>query len=179
MKINLLNIFILLSTSLANIGLFAQQDGFIKDYLERWETSRQYLLAVAEVMPEENYGFRLTEEAMSFAEQSMHIAMAIDWHAFSKADGQEYAPQWDKFSVDGKSKKEILELLDREFRRSANLLADFDSERLEETGTYFEGTRTRRQFFLLMADHVTHHRGQMLVYLRLNGIVPPKYIEFQ
>jgi uncharacterized damage-inducible protein DinB len=28
----------------------------------------------------------------------------------------------------------------------------------------------------LMHDHHTHHRGQIIVYLRLNGLKPPKYV---
>jgi len=73
----------------------------------------------------------------------------------------------------------MIEMLDREFERAAKLLITFDPARLDQTGSYAKFTRTRRQFFMLMADHVTHHRAQMLVYLRLKGIVPPKYIEFQ
>jgi uncharacterized damage-inducible protein DinB len=157
----------------------AQQDHFLKEYAERWETSRQYMIAVAEAMPEKEYTFRPTPEEMSFAEQLMHIAWVIDWHAFSKADGQEYKPKLEEFKVQGRSKKEMIEMLNREFERAAKLLITFDPARLEETGTYAKFTRTRRQFFMLMADHVTHHRAQMLVYLRLKGIVPPKYIEFQ
>ena len=42
--------------------LFAQQDNFIKDYLERWENSRKYLILVAETMPEDKYGFKATPE---------------------------------------------------------------------------------------------------------------------
>jgi len=29
---------------------------------------------------------------------------------------------------------------------------------------------------VLLNDHQTHHRGQLVVYLRLNGIKPPAYI---
>ena len=28
---------------------------------------------------------------------------------------------------------------------------------------------------LFCADHISHHRGQAVVYLRLNGIKPPQY----
>jgi uncharacterized damage-inducible protein DinB len=28
---------------------------------------------------------------------------------------------------------------------------------------------------MLALDHTTHHRGQAIVYLRLNGITPPEY----
>ena len=35
--------------------LFAQQNSFIDEYLERLENSKQYLILVAENMPELNY----------------------------------------------------------------------------------------------------------------------------
>lgn len=159
--------------------VWAQSDAFLKDLSERWETSRQYTRAVAEAMPEEGYDFRPTPEEMTFAEQLSHLAAVIDWHSFSKADGQEFPPRWADFSVEGLSKGEIIAMVDHEFKRSADLLAAFDPARLDETGSYAQFTRTRRQFFMLMADHVTHHRAQLLVYLRLKGIVPPSYIQYQ
>ncbi len=130
-------------------------------------------------MPESEYGFRPTPEEMTFAEQLMHIAAVIDWHGFSKADGQEYNPRWKDYKVEGRTKKEMIQIIDREFERTAKLMASFTPARLDETGSNAKFTRTRRQFLLLMADHVTHHRAQMVVYLRLKGIVPPNYIGFQ
>ena len=174
----LLILNVLLLSSVSHFVL-AQQDSFLKEYLERWETSRQYMLSVAEAMPESEYNFKPTPEEMTFAEQLMHIAVVIDWHGFSKADGQEYPPHWEEFKVEDRSKKEMIEMVNREFERTAKLIANFDPNRLAETGSYGKFTRTRRQFLMLMADHVTHHRAQMLVYLRLKGIIPPKYVEFQ
>lgn len=156
-----------------------QSESFLNDFAERWETSRQYLMEMAEVMPESKYHYRPTSEEMSFADQLMHIAWVIDWHCFAKIDGQEFRPRLEEFKPEGLTKKEMMAIVDQEFKRAAMLIADFDPARLEETGTYGKFTRTRRQFFLLMADHVTHHRGQMIVYLRLNDIVPPPYMEFQ
>lgn len=157
----------------------SQSDSFLKDFAERWETSRHYLVAIAEAMPESDYGFKPSPEEMSFAAQLMHVAWVMDWHGFSKIDGQEYPPKLKEFKPDGRSKEEIIAAVNREFDRAAKLIADFDPERMEETGTYGQFTRTRRQFFLLMADHVAHHRGQLVVYLRLKDIVPPQYTEFQ
>ncbi len=110
-------------------------------------------------MPEKEYGFKPTPEEMTFAEQLMHIAVVIDWHGFSKADGQEYKPRWEEFKSEGRSKKEMVDLVDREFARTAQLISSFNPTRLDETGSYAKFTRTRRQFLLLMADHVTHHRA--------------------
>lgn len=170
---------LLLTLLFVPLLVHAQNDPFLKDYLERWQTSRQYLLDVAEKMPETDYGFRPTPEQMTFGEQLMHIAAIIDWHAFSKADGQEYKPRYADFKADGLSKRQIIDVLTREFDRATQLITRYNPARLDETTTYGSFTRTRRQMFLLQADHVTHHRAQLLVYLRLKGLVPPKYWEFQ
>lgn len=157
----------------------APKDAFLRDYLDRWETSKQYMIDVAQKMPESEYGFKPTPEQSSFGEQLMHIAAIIDWHGFAKVDGQEFKPRWTDFKVDGLSKQQIIDVIEREFGRVTKLIIDFNPVRLDESSTYGQFTRTRRQLFMLMADHVTHHRAQLLVYLRLKGITPPKYWEFQ
>ena len=86
--------------------LFAQQDSFIKDYLERLENSRKYSILVAETMPEDKYDFRASPESMTFAENLMHIGYAMDWHSQSLLGGQE-SRDWKTdtiFKVANKSK---------------------------------------------------------------------------
>ena len=67
---------LLLLFSVFTSTLFAQQQEFIKEYLERLEKSKDYLILVAEIMPEDKYEFKATPESMSFAENLMHIAWA-------------------------------------------------------------------------------------------------------
>jgi uncharacterized damage-inducible protein DinB len=160
-------------------GSFSQEDPFIRDFLQRWESSKEYLVAVAEAMPEEAYGFKPVAEEMTFAEQLMHIAVVIEWHTFSRFGGLDTPFRSDDFREDGHSKDQIIRILEREFDKATEFIKMFDPYRLDETNTYAQFIRTRRQFLLLLADHVTHHRGQMLVYLRLKGIKPPNYIQFQ
>jgi uncharacterized damage-inducible protein DinB len=161
--------------------LLAQQDNFIKDYLERLENSRKYLVLVAETMPEDKYDFKAATEAMSFAENLMHIGYAIDWHSQSLLGGRE-SRDWKTdtiYKVSNKSKKEMIATIDKTFDETIKLIKQFDTTHLDVELDYFGLNRTKRQIFLLLADHVTHHRGQMLVYMRLNGIVPPRYVLFQ
>ena len=44
-----------------------------------------------------------------------------------------------------------------------------------ESVTFFGQKILRRELCFRMLDHVAHHRGQMVIYLRLKGIVPPEY----
>lgn len=161
--------------------LFAQQDNFIKEYLERLEKSKEYLILVAETMPEDTYDFKATPESMSFAENLMHIGWAMDWHSESLMGGRK-ARDWNtdlELKVDKKSKKEMIATIDKTFDKTINFISNFDINRLEERLDYFGADRTKRQVLLLLTDHITHHRAQMLVYMRLNGLKPPRYVLYQ
>jgi len=161
--------------------LFAQENDFIKEYLERLETSKKYLILVAETMPEDKYDFKATPGSMSFAENLMHIAWAMDWHSQSLMGGRE-ARDWNtdtELKVDKKSKKEMIATIEKTFDNTTEFISNFDINKLGERLDYFGADRTKRQILLLLADHITHHRGQMLVYMRLNGLVPPRYVLYQ
>ncbi|MBP1841722.1 DinB family protein [Formosa algae] len=161
--------------------IFAQENDFIKEYLERLEKSKEYLILVAETMPEDKYEFKATLESMSFSENLMHIGWAMDWHSQSLMGGRE-ARDWNtdtELKVDDKSKKEMIEKISETFDKTIEFISNFDPNKLEERLDYFGADRTKRQILLLLADHITHHRGQMLVYMRLNGLKPPRYVLYQ
>nr|WP_299381351.1 DinB family protein [Allomuricauda sp.] len=161
--------------------IMAQENDFIKEYLERFENSRKYLLEVADAMPEETYGFKATPEALSFAEHLMHIGYAMDWHTQSLLGGRA-SRDWNtdtRYKVGHKTKKDMIKVIDSTFQETIDFIAQFDPNQFKEELDYFGLTRTKRQIFLLLADHISHHRGQILVYLRLNGIVPSRYVLFQ
>ncbi|WP_298895048.1 DinB family protein [uncultured Psychroserpens sp.] len=161
--------------------LFAQQNEFITDYLERLENSRKYLILVAETMPEDKYNFKATPESMSFAENLMHIGWAMDWHCQSLLGGRE-ARDWNtdtELKVAKKSKKEMIATIDKTFNKTIEFITKFDITKLKDRLDYLGLNRTKRQILLLLTDHITHHRGQMLVYMRLNGLKPPRYILYQ
>lgn len=135
------NLLILTSTLLLSVIaslLLAQENAFIKEYLERLETSKKYLILVAETMPEDHYEFKATTESMSFAENLMHIAWAMDWHSQSLMGGRE-ARNWNtdtELKIDEKSKKEMIATIDKVF----------DINKLEERLDYFGANRTKDKF---------------------------------
>ncbi|MFD2823371.1 DinB family protein [Lacinutrix iliipiscaria] len=178
-QIHFLTFILLFSTVTA--PLYAQEDQFIKDYLERLENSRKYLILVAETMPEEKYNFSASPESLTFAENLLHIGYAIDWHSQSLLGGRE-SRDWKTdtiFKTANKTKEEMIATINKTFDEAIKLITQFDTKQFNDELDYFGLQRTKRQIFLLLADHITHHRGQMLVYLRLNGLVPPRYVLFQ
>ncbi len=161
--------------------LVAQKDAFIEQYLERLENSKKYVLLVAEMMPEAKYNFKASPESLSFAENLMHMGFAMDWHSQSLLNGRE-ARNWstDKvYKVANRSKEEMITIITKTFDDAITLLQKFDTSQFEDRLDYFGLDRTKRQIFMLLADHITHHRAQMVVYMRLNGLVPPRYVLYQ
>ena len=162
-------------------NVIVQQSDFIKDYLERLENSKQYLLLLAEEMPEDKYDFKSTPESMSFEEHLMHIGWAMDWHSQTLLGGRK-PRDWEtdtELKVDLKSKSEMILTIDKTFELTTKLITEFDTLKLNDRINYLGLERTKRQILLLLSDHITHHRGQMIVYLRLNGISPPRYVLYQ
>ena len=178
---NLTLLTVLMFFGLVNSSLFAQQDAYVQDYLERLENSRKYIVPVAETMPEDKYDFKATPESLSFAENLLHIGYAMDWHSQSLLGDRE-SRDWQTdtvFKVSTKSKAEMIALINNTFDETIKLIGQFDTAQLDDELDYFGLNRSKRQIFMLLSDHITHHRAQMLVSMRLNGLVPPRYVLFQ
>lgn len=148
------------------------QSGLLADLQVKWTNAAEYTLEVAERMPEEYYGFKPTEEEMSFEQQLLHMAGNINWLTSSYLGG---AAVEKDLTTTGYGKAEIIAMLKDVFERSAQATAHLTEAQLEDPVTFFAGPMNKRRILLLLHDHLSHHRGQLVVYLRLKGIVPPKY----
>lgn len=164
---NFIICFSLLGTSL----LFAQQDTPISAFLEKWENSKDYLIKIAEAMPEDKYDYKPTERQMSFKEQLIHIKGNMDWLSNSYFG----ASKKDKFKKEA-SKEEIMAALKISFDDVSMVIKNTSLAELKEKVKFFAGPKTKLQILNLLQDHVTHHRGQLVVYLNLNNVKPPKYV---
>ena len=71
---------------------------------------------------------------------------------------------------------QIREFLESSFAFAGRAIAHETEGSLNKKTKFFAGPKTHRQIVNLMNDHVTHHRGQLIVYLRLNGMSPGRYV---
>lgn len=151
--------------------LNAQNDG-ISAFLLKWENSKNYLIEMAELMPEENYNYKPTEREMSFQEQLLHIRKNMVWLSSTYFVTENYVKSE---KIDPKSKAEIIEELTIAFDNASEIIKNVPLDDLTTEVDFFAGPKSKLQILNLMQDHVTHHRGQLIVYLNLNEIKPPKY----
>ncbi len=163
---------ILFNLALLSYYGHAQQDGFIRDYGKKWANAMAYTLEVAELMPETHYDFKPTPEEMTFKEQLLHMMDNVSWLSSSYLGGQKSNTN---FKNKEYTKLQVIEIIREEFRLSALALNQLPPPALEEEVKFFAGPMNKRQIVALLNDHMTHHRGQLIVYLRLKGIKPPQY----
>ena len=134
----------------------------------------------AEAMPEDKYSFAPTngefKGVRTFAQQVKHVAAVNYW--FGSAILGEKSPV-DIGSENGPdsmtSKADILNFLKGSyayFHKAAGSINEKNS--VEPIKSPFgEGTTTRLGLAVLNVGHNFDHYGQMVEYLRMNGIIPP------
>ena len=163
-KISLILVIITMNTSNIN----AQND-VLSAFLLKWENSKNYLIELAEAMPEASYNYKPTERQMSFQEQLIHIKGNMDWLSSKYFSGEKSE------KIDLKSKIEIINHLKVSFDKVSEIIKNTPLNDLNTEVEFFAGPKSKLQILNLLQDHVTHHRGQLIVYLNLNNIEPPKY----
>jgi len=143
--------------------------------------------SAAEAMPEDKYGYRPAEgkfknekpqfgpaEVRTFAEQVKHVACS-NFAFAAELDGQKPPEGCDKGGPSpAKTRKELLIYLRDSFVAIRKSLGAIDSKNMFDPieGPY-AGPNTRLGLATVVIWHAADHYGQMLLYLRLNGIVPP------
>ena len=128
--------------------------------LKTLDNSRNYTLAVAEAMPEKSYTFKPVDPIFNFNELMNHIAYGIVW--WNENYIQENKTDWNPPAVTG-SKKQAIENLNTAYDALRKTLQSKD---LNDNAVH--------GFYTTM-DHITHHRGQAVTYLRCQNIAPPDY----
>jgi hypothetical protein len=131
--------------------------------LKQWTDIGEKVVQLAEQFPEENYEFRPVAEVRTFGDQLRHVAF---WNGFvaKSARGEK---------ADGK----LNELPKAQYATKAAVVKALKDSLADATAQLKSGPATPSVKLLELWDSFTEHSGehygQLVVYYRLNGIVPP------
>jgi hypothetical protein len=153
----------------------------VSQALDFWITNTENeVVAAAGAMPEEKYSFAPTKGeftgARTFAQQVKHLA-ANNYRMAAYILGQTPTP--DQESETGpdriQSKTQVMDYVKGSFAVLHRAMAVINDGNLLEPLAAFPGhwQRTRLQLAEDVVAHSYDHYGQMVEYLRMNGIVPP------
>jgi len=140
----------------------------------------QDFVPAAEAMPEDKFGFAPTngefKGVRTFAQQIKHVA-AVNYELGAAL--LEQKPPVDIGDESGPasitSKADILQFLKESFEYVHKAIATINEKNLVKTvkSPFGEGSVSRLGLATMVASHGFDHYGQMVEYLRMNGIVPP------
>jgi len=149
------------------------QDPFIRDYLSKWQNAMEYTLEFAEAMPADSYDYRPMKDERAFHEQLTHLCGNMIWLSTSYLGGEGLASA--DTDEPPTKKEDVIKLIRESFEYTAKTIEAFDIDDIDEEVEFFAGAMSKRKVLFLISDHLTHHRGQLVVYLRLKEIEPPRY----
>ncbi|HKV62014.1 MAG TPA: DinB family protein [Candidatus Acidoferrum sp.] len=141
--------------------------GFVKAGVARYQKN---MVAAAEAMPAEKYGFKPSPEMNSFGHLVVHIAQSNNTFC-SKISGQA-VPDVKIAETDPKEK--LVTAMKDSFAFCASTLEKVDDSKLGEQFMFF-GNRpiSRGGALVALGGSWTDHYATEAIYLRLNGILPP------
>jgi len=134
-----------------------------------WESTRNLVIGIVEVMPEDKYDFRPTPSVRTFRDNVIHL-VAENYLFFGRVAGENLG----KPAQNLKSRDELLKALRESYDYGAKVWAGLTEEKALEM-IEVRGQKVQRWSAILGAiqDNMNHY-GNLVVYIRLNGLVPPR-----
>ena len=145
-----------------------------KVLLDAWNDIGRKLTAMAEDFPEDKYDFKPNPAQRSFAEQLLHAAGA-NYYFINPASGMK-PPTGDPKRADFKTKADVVAFVKKSFADGAALIKSKGDSGLNDLLVDpFANQQARfSDFAWAFIEHSGEHYGQLVVYYRVAGMVPPE-----
>lgn|SRR3974390_1060744 len=141
--------------------------------LENWNDIGRKLIAMAEDFPEDKYEFKPTPAQRSFAESLLHAA-AANYYFTNPAMGQKEPtddnPKRDQY----KTKADVVAFVKKSFADGAAAIKAKGDKGMNDVVTVFNQQTRIGDLAYGLIEHDGEHYGQLVVYYRVAGLVPPE-----
>jgi len=141
----------------------------VKEILPRQQKN---LVAAVEEMPADKFGYKPTEQQMTFGHLVLHIVESNNYLCSKIGDIPEVKAAAPLKEADGKEK--LVAALKASFESCSTALGKVDDSKLSDEVELFGGRRGSRAFALIaLTNDWADHYSSAAIYLRLNGMLPP------
>ncbi len=144
-----------------------------QEVLRMWNYVGGKLVTMAEDFPEDKYDYRPTPEVRTFAEMLLHIAETSYFYIHT-AQGKPLGGE-NLSRENYPAKADVVAVLKKSVEEGAALIQQAGDEGMSQPIKFPFGNQMTSQYGFWVADvgHAAEHYGNLVVYYRLNGIVPP------
>lgn len=138
-------------------------------------TIRRNLIEAAEAMPAADFAFKPTPQVRSFAELLGHVALANYFFcSMAQSEPMPTTVNFERTVADKpgavKALGDALNYCDGVFKQTTDANAN---QSVKLSGPGGSGQSTRALVLMFNTTHNNEHYGNVILYLRLKGIVPP------
>ncbi len=146
-----------------------------KVVIDSWNDIGRKLIAMAEDFPEDKYDFKATPAQRSFREQLLHAAGA-NYYFINPLIGQKPPAEEDMKADRFKTKAEVVAFVKKAFADGASALKAKGDKGMTDLVVEPFSHQQVRVYDLAYGfiEHTGEHYGQLVVYYRLAGLVPPE-----
>jgi uncharacterized damage-inducible protein DinB len=143
--------------------------------LEQWNDIGRKLIAMAEDFPEDKYDYKPASTTGTFAQRLIHAAHANEFF-ISAVRGEKMPAMADPKSETFKTKADVVAYVKKSFTDGAGAIkAKGDKGMSDLVVDPFENEQTTvRDFAYGFVEHSGEIYGQLTVYYRVAGMVPPE-----
>jgi uncharacterized damage-inducible protein DinB len=135
-----------------------------------YEALQKIMITSAELMPEEKYGFKPVESVRSFGEILGHAASS-QYYMCATVLGEKPAPP--KLDASTATKAELIAALRGAFAYCDSAWSTMTDASGAEIVTFMNEDSPKLGVLSVNNVHTIEHYGNLIVYLRMNGLVPP------
>ncbi len=148
----------------------SEADKLREELIAAWHRSESMTMTNVKQMPSEFFIFKYTDEAMTFSEQWRHCVIYTCGQLAARL-GIVNPYENVKLPVQ-MSKEDVIKELENMYLFVRRSIKELSEEKLFSECEFAGKTIPVWRLFYAMENHIIHHRGQCVVYLRLNGVVP-------
>jgi uncharacterized damage-inducible protein DinB len=146
----------------------------VDEVLSAWNYIGNKLVAMAEDFPEDKYEFKPAPESRTFAAQLLHV-VGTNYGFVNAFSGKKLGPEDNDPSRSVyKTKADIVAVLKKSFADGAALIKEHGDQLSRIVKDPDSGQPSSElNSWLGGCEHSGEHYGQLVVYYRVNGMVPP------
>jgi len=151
-------------------------DVFKQEFMRAWKRSEEYTITVFEQMPEEKLFYQYTPESFTFAFQFIHCIIFSANHVAVRLGVPNPYEKRKRDAWDSITKAQLSKELRDFYTWVRAVVSNAPQKTLLEEEKFAGDTIPKWQLLLALENHIIHHRGQAIVYLRLNGVTPEGFV---
>ncbi|HTQ59549.1 MAG TPA: DinB family protein [Candidatus Solibacter sp.] len=142
--------------------------------LEAWNDIGRKLIAIAEDLPEDKYDYKPHPDSRTFVAQLLHVSASM-YYFTDPAEGKKPHFSDDPKRDELKTKEQIVAFVKKCVEDGANAIKAQGDKGMNQS-VAAGGPRLTRLYDLAygLIEHSGEHYGQLVVYYRINGMVPPE-----